>query len=175
MRAVNRALSLLLGLALLGGGVLTAVESVLVVLDRSPWVLPTRDWYASLTGTRLGDSAVLVASLVLALVGLVLLAAELRPAPSSRLPLELGWTGASLERRSAQRRLAAAANEVRGVHGAHARVRVRRGQWRVRMAVRVRDEDRDGVQDRLWAELAHLHAPEPVDLQLRVREPEEVS
>lgn len=171
MPAVNRVLSLLLGLVLLGGGLLTAVEATGVALDRSPWIVPGDDWYASLTSTRLGDRSVLITAVVIGSVGLALLVAQLRPRRAGRLPIEVSWPGGSLERRSAQRRLSEAANAVRGAGAARTRVRMRRGQWRVEAAVRAPGEARDTVETGLREELARLRAPTPVDLRLRIREP----
>lgn len=176
MRTLNRVLSLLLGLALLGGGLLTAGESALVALDDSPWLIPADDWYANLTSTRLGDRSVLLTAIGIGVAGVILLLAEIRPWAPQRLPIDVGRPDqAWLERRSAQRRLTAAANAVRGVGAARATVRVRRGGWRVDLAVRAHDEDRDAVEEGLRDELARLRAPEPIDLRLRIREPRKVA
>lgn len=177
MRVVNRLLSLLLGLALLGGGLLLAAEAALVEWDGRTRSLPTDDWYDALTTTRLGDDVVVWSAIGIALGALALLVAELRACPPRRLPLEeeLGPGRWWVARRSAQRVLARHAEVAGDVHSARTRAALRRGRWRIRVRARARHagtapEVRAAVQ----AALDRLHVPEPVRVQVHLREQRKV-
>ncbi|HTE69402.1 MAG TPA: alkaline shock response membrane anchor protein AmaP, partial [Actinomycetes bacterium] len=85
MRAFNRVLSLLLGLALLAGGLLVAAEVAAALLDRGQLVIPARRWADALRATTFADARVVFA--VVAAVGLVLFVAEARRWPKRRIPL----------------------------------------------------------------------------------------
>ncbi|MET1050151.1 MAG: hypothetical protein ABWZ55_11015, partial [Acidimicrobiales bacterium] len=58
MRAFNRVLSLLLGLALLVGGLLVAAEVAAALLDRDELVIPARRWADELRATTFIDTRV---------------------------------------------------------------------------------------------------------------------
>ena len=85
MRAFNRVLSLLLGLALLVGGLLVAAEVAAALLDRGELVIPARRWAEELRATTFADAQVVFG--VVAAVGLVLFVAEARRWPKRRIPL----------------------------------------------------------------------------------------
>ena len=85
MRAFNRVLSLLLGLALLAGGLLVAAEVAAALLDRGELVIPARRWADELRATTFADARVVFG--VVAAVGLVLFVAEARRWPTQRVPL----------------------------------------------------------------------------------------
>ena len=85
MRAFNRVLSLLLGLALLAGGLLVAAEVASALLDRGELAIPARRWADELRATTFADARVVFG--VIAAVGLVLLVAEARRWPTRRIPL----------------------------------------------------------------------------------------
>ena len=85
MRAFNRVLSLLLGLALLVGGLLVAAEVAAALLDRGELVIPARRWADELRATTFADARVVFG--VVAAVGLVLFVAEARRWPKQRVPL----------------------------------------------------------------------------------------
>ena len=85
MRAFNRVLSLLLGLALLAGGLLVAAEVAAALLDRGELIIPARRWADELRATTFTDTRVVFG--VIAAVGLVLFVAEARPWPKRRIPL----------------------------------------------------------------------------------------
>ncbi|MPZ27938.1 MAG: hypothetical protein GEV12_16380 [Micromonosporaceae bacterium] len=129
MRVINRLASLLLGLALLAGGLLAAVEAVLVWLDRAPLLIDRQGWYDTLTTTRFSDNGFLVVAIVVGLAGLLLLVLQLRRWRPTRLsvPAAQGW---HVQRRSAERLLAGVAGGASGVSTARVRLRERRGDWR---------------------------------------------
>lgn len=151
MRVINRVASLLLALALLAGGVLAAVEAVLVGLDRAPLLVDRQDWYERLTTTRFSDGGLLAVAIVVGLLGLLVLVLQLRRWRPTRLPVPAaqGW---HVQRKSAERLLAGAAGGASGITTARVRLRERRGDWhpfvtavgdptaRTRVEAAVRDE-----------------------------------
>ena len=143
MRVVNRLAGIVLALLLIGGGLLVIAETVLFLADRPPWLLPLESWRDTLSSTELADRAVLATAIVALVVGLGVLILQLRRVTPNRLraapPTDAGPApdGADpkghpdwwLQRRSVERRTAAAAQSVWGVHDAQAHARGRRGRW----------------------------------------------
>jgi hypothetical protein len=177
MRTFNRIASLVLGLALIVGGLLVAVESVLAAFHRRPWLLPSQRWYEIFNGTRLSDQSMMVVAAALGLVGLVLLLAESRPWPPHRLPAHPATTDANAEwwvlRGPAERRLTAAVADLTSVNRARVRLRGRH-RWMVNVRAEARDERRTGIEEAINTELARLAAPVPATVRLRLRKPRRV-
>lgn len=177
MPVLNRLASLLLGLVLLAGGLLVAVNGVLALTGRHPWPVRVDRWYPTLTGTALGSHAVLVAGAGLAALGVVLLVTQVRPWAPARLsvvavgPPRVWW----VHRRSVEHRVADAANAVAGVDRARARLRGRAVRWRLRVSAVARPDARDAVEDAVRDELARLSAPEPARLRIALRRPKRVA
>jgi hypothetical protein len=124
---LNRLAALLLALALLAGGLLAAVEVVLVGLGWSSPVIDRAGWYRSLTSIRFSDGGFLAVAAGVALVGLLILLLQLRRWRPTRLPVAAG--GWHVQRRSAERVLAGVAGDQPGVVRASVRLRGRRGGW----------------------------------------------
>ena len=122
MRVANRVVAAVLGLGLLVGGLLVAVEIVVAGFDRRPWVLPHDDWYAS-ARTRTWESAparwIFIGLVAAGLLLLFLQLARRRPAAMALTP---GAVPADLARRSLERSLAREATAVDGVAAAKAKV-----------------------------------------------------
>ena len=122
MRIANRVLAAVLGLALLVGGLIVAVEIVVAGFDRRPWVLPHDEWYRS-ARLRTWDSAPprwIFIGLVAA--GLALLLFQLARRRPTALALGPGAVPADVGRRSLERSLAREATRVDGVAAAKARI-----------------------------------------------------
>ncbi|MFC8298128.1 DUF6286 domain-containing protein [Micromonospora orduensis] len=128
MRTVNRAASLALSVALLVGGTLLAAQALLATLDRpAPAIVPV-GWYGTLTTTRWQDPSVRTVAVGGVLLGLVILAAQLRRWTPVRLDAG-GRDGWYLRRRCVERLLTDAAGAVPGVRRARVRIRRRGEQW----------------------------------------------
>jgi hypothetical protein len=168
MRAVNRLLGLLLGLALVAGGPLAAVDGALALLDRPPWPIRFDRWLGRLTDTALRDPGVVAVAVGVGAVGLVLLFLQLRPWAPRRLAIDDGWW---VQRRSVEQHLAGALDSVNGVHGGRARLRGRGSRWRLKVSAQGRPPSRTAVRDAVRAELATLRAPDGVPLRVSLREP----
>ena len=69
MWAVNRVASSVLGIVLLVGGLLAAIEAAVLAAGRSPWLVPLDRWHATLSSMALSDSRVLGASIVVGVIG----------------------------------------------------------------------------------------------------------
>lgn len=177
MRTLNQVVSLLLGIILLAGGLLLAVEAVLAVAGQGSWLVPADNWYRFLTETTLGDQVVLIVALGLAVFGLVLLIAELRPWPPTRLPVHFETADGRwwVTRRAAERRLASAAEEVGGVSGARAKVRTRRGRWKVGVRAEAREDAQQAAEQAVRETLERLGSPPESSARVRLVRPRRVS
>ncbi|MCW3841574.1 hypothetical protein ONA70_15840 [Micromonospora yasonensis] len=165
MRTVNRVATLLLAVALLAGGVLVALAGLLAALG-GPGPLPT-GWPATLAATRWRDAPVRVVAAGVTLLGLVVLAAELRRWRPVRLRLP-GNDGWHLHRRSVERRLARAARSVPSVRRARVRVRRRGDAWRPRVTATGDPAARADVEFALRRELDRLAAPHRDRIEVRL-------
>jgi hypothetical protein len=174
MRAFNRVLSLLLGLALLAGGLLVAAEVAAALLDRGELVIPARRWAEELRATTFADARVVFG--VVAAVGLVLLVAEARRWPKQRVPLaddqQRSWW---LLRRSLEQHLGRAVTTGTGATGARARVRPQRRRLRVRLDADVAPTARPAVEQRAAQVLDQLIGPDRSRIRVRIRRRERVA
>ncbi|MBE1490596.1 DUF6286 domain-containing protein [Plantactinospora soyae] len=157
MRLVNRLATLLLALALLGGGLLLIAEVVTVALNRPSLVVDRTGWYQTLTSVRLENAWVRTVIIGLGVLGLLILSGQLLRWKPDRLPSRLadGW---HLQRRSVERHLAMAADGVPGVASTNARVRRDGIGWRTRIRAVGADSSRSEVEKAIRRELARLGA-----------------
>jgi hypothetical protein len=172
MRTTNRILSALLGLCLIVAGLAVAIEMALIAAGRSPVVLPLDRWYQSLRSVSLDDGRFLVIAVAVGLIGLVLLVAELRPWPPTRVQANAA-AGAplSISRRSVERRVETAATTA-GVSRARSEVRGKPTRWRLKLRAVGWPDRRDAVTDAVRAELARLYAPSDVPINVSLRRPQ---
>ncbi|MFC5926657.1 DUF6286 domain-containing protein [Micromonospora vulcania] len=167
MRTVNRVASLLLAAALLVGGALLAVQSLLVTLRRPTPLLDQSGWYDALTSTRWRDPTVRAAAGAAVLVGLAVLVAQLRRWTPLRLRVDEG-DGWYLHRRCVERRLADAAGAVPGVRRARVRIRRRGTQWHPRVRASGDPAARAEVEFAVHQELHRLAAPRTGRIDVRL-------
>ncbi|MDG4781549.1 Asp23/Gls24 family envelope stress response protein [Micromonospora sp. WMMD961] len=167
MRVVNRAASSLLAVVLLAGGVVLAVQALLVTLGRPASLLARTRWYDALTGTRWHDPDVRTGAGAAVLLGLVILVAQLRRWRPARLRLDErdGW---HLRRRCVERRLTLAAGTVPGVRRARVRVRRRADQWRPRVRATGDPAAHAEVEFAVRQELRRLAAPRTGRVEIRL-------
>jgi len=142
VRVVNRLAGIVLALLLIAVGLLVIAETVLFLAGRPPWLLPLESWRDRLSSTELADRAVLATAIVMLVVGLGVLLLQLRRVTPTRLrtappagsppgegPDPKSHADWWLQRRSVERRTAAAAQSVWGVHDTQAHARGRPGRW----------------------------------------------
>lgn len=179
MRVVNRLLALVVGLVLLAGGLLAAVNGVLAAADRRPWPVDVARWYGPLTRTRLSAPVVLGVSVGIGVVGLVVLIAELRPWAPTRLSLRHAHASDTVawwvHRRSVERQVSAAVDTVAGVSETRSRLRGRGARWRLVVRPRGRADARPEVREAVQAELDRIAAPAEVRLRITMRRPKRVA
>ncbi|MBQ0901190.1 DUF6286 domain-containing protein [Micromonospora sp. U21] len=167
MRTANRVASLLLAATLLAGGALLAVQALLITLDRPAPLLAPTGWYDTLTSARWRDPGVRAVAGGAVLLGLAVLAAQLRRWTPVRLRVDErdGWY---LHRRCVERRLADAASTVPGVRRARVRVRRRGAEWRPRVRATGDPAARAEVEFAVHQELHHLAAPRTGRIEVRL-------
>jgi hypothetical protein len=178
MRVVNRLASIVLALLLIAVGLLVVAETVLYLTDRPPWLLPLESWRDTLAGTDLSDSTVLAVSIVALVAGLAVLILQLRRVTPTRLrsagsgepgsqPPTRWW----LQRRSVERRAAAAAQSVWGVHDVKAHAHGRPEQWTLSVTGSggTGDDSREAVTSAVQRELTRLSAPPDVPVSVSLR------
>ena len=120
MRVANRPLAFILAAALLAVSVVVIVEVIGFAVHHSPLLVHWTTWSAWAGKTHWADFVIRFWAGVLIVVGLVLLALELRPSRVTRLPLESAGqaTDAAVTRRGLARMLRAEAARVDGITGA---------------------------------------------------------
>ncbi|WP_197322172.1 DUF6286 domain-containing protein [Saccharomonospora sp. NB11] len=178
MRVFNRLLATLLCLALVAGGVLVIVEVIAELVGRGPAIW---DWRAAqrwAESTSWQDVVVRIVCVALLVVGLVLLAAEVKRPRLRRLraahdpdtdarPVDTAYT-----RRGVTAAVRAAVAEVDGVHTARVKVKRRR----VKVAATTRIDDKAAVRrlkesavEAARSSLHRLHLRSTPSVRVRVR------
>ncbi|WP_433121212.1 Asp23/Gls24 family envelope stress response protein [Micromonospora sp. CA-246542] len=167
MATVNRVASFLLGVALLAGGALLAAQALLVTLDVPTPPLVRPGWYEALTSTHWADPGVRAAAGAAVLLGLVVLAAQLRRWTPVRLRVDErdGW---HLRRRCVERRLTEAVDTVPGVRRTRARVRRHSDRWRPRLHATGDPAARAEVEFAVRQELRRLARPHVDRVEIRL-------
>ncbi|MEV7328005.1 Asp23/Gls24 family envelope stress response protein [Micromonospora sp. NPDC093244] len=167
MRTVNRAASLALSVVLLVGGTLLAAQALLATLGRpAPAIVPA-GWYDTLTTARWHDPNVRTAAVGAVLLGLVILAAQLRRWTPVRLHAgeRDGWY---LRRRCVERRLTDAAGTVPGVRRARVRIRGRGERWHPRVRATGDPAARAEIEYAVHQELRNLAPPRRGHVEIRL-------
>jgi hypothetical protein len=118
MRLINRLLAALLSLVLIVGGVLVVVEVVAERLGRGPAIVDWPRLYDWAKRTSWQQGSVRVASIVLVLLGLLLLAAELKRSKPTRLAVRSSETDAAYTRRGVAATIRSAVSDVDGITSA---------------------------------------------------------
>ena len=169
MRAFNRVLSLLLGLALIAGGLLMVAEVVTAFVRDTPWPIRVDQWAATLRQQAFADTLPRVVFLTAATVGLVLLVAEARPWPKRSLALttddQRSWW---LYRRSAERQVARAVRSGTSATAAKVRQRPRGRTWRLRVGVTASPEARPDIEQQARAAVQRLGGPQDAPVRVRI-------
>ena len=131
MRLVNRPLAFILAAAVNVACVIVIIEVIAFHIKSGPLVLHWTTWYHWASRTRWNQLVVQVWSAILIVIGLLILALELKPRRITRLRLHSreDATDAAVTRAGLARSLRAAAAGVDGI--SDATVKVRRGRARV--------------------------------------------
>ena len=139
MRLLNRPLAFILAAALIAGSVVVIAEVIGFASHHSPLLVHWTTWYHWGRKTRWDDFVVRVWSAVLILIGIIILALELKPRRTTRLPLQShDATDAAVTRRGLARMLRASATGVDGISSATVKVRRHRATITAASAARGR-------------------------------------
>jgi Ni/Fe-hydrogenase subunit HybB-like protein len=173
MRVLNRPLAFLLALALIAGCVIVISEVFGVAVGKSPLLVHWTTWYQWAHRTRWNAGVIRVWSAVLIIIGLVILAVELKPSRVTRLPLRSGddATDAAVTRRGLAGTLRAAATGVDGISSATVKVRRRDARITAASGARARpaaEAMTEPVTQALRARLDALDLRHPPRLKVRV-------
>jgi len=124
VRIFDRVLSAVLGLALMVGGLVTAIEIVLAGLGRSPWLLPHDRWAEIARTTTWSDTDVRPIAAGLIAAGVVLLVVEAARRRPEALTLAAGASGvvSELDRQGVERWMVQRVERVEGVSAAGVRI-----------------------------------------------------
>lgn len=124
MRVANRPLALILAAALLTVAVVVIAEVIGFAINHSPLLVPWPTWYHWASATHWNAMVVRFWATVMMIVGLVLLAMELKRRRATRLSLRSTdeATDATVTRRGLARMLRTEAARVDGITGATVRV-----------------------------------------------------
>jgi hypothetical protein len=172
MRVVNALLSLLLGLALVAGGILVAVEAVATAVGAGPFAIPVTSWASLLEHRQLHDPWAIAGFAAATGVGALLLLTELRPWRPLRLAIGVdGPTSWWLSRRSVEEQVQRATLAAAPAWHAAASVRPRHRRWEVRLRAVARTDARPAIAQAAEAGLARLGAPQESRVRLRIRPP----
>ena len=158
MVIVNRLLALVLGAAILAGGLLVMLEAIWAWTGSGFVWIPEQQWLHAFKTTEWSKNLVIAISVGVALVGLILLLAELRPQRKRLAPFETDHDSWFLLRRSAEgyldRRLEAT------VPTTPIKTRLNpKGRWRVKVSAKAASSTRPALEAAAKAELERLHAP----------------
>ncbi|NBE96097.1 hypothetical protein FE391_08015 [Nonomuraea sp. KC401] len=171
-RPRRRIPAIVAGLLLMLLGLLVAAETISGLVGRPLRLVPYDGMLAWASATLWSNPLFLLASAVVTLLGLALLAAALVPGRPGMVPVRSGDPGliVGLRTRTVARALAHAAEEVPGVHAA--RARMRGSTVVVTAATSGWDKERFGteVRDAVLTRLAAMEPVEPYRVVVNVKE-----
>jgi Family of unknown function (DUF6286) len=173
MRLVNRPLAFILAAALAVASIFVIIEVIAFAAKHGPVALPWTTWYRWAGRTRWDQLVIQLWSGILIVIGLAILAVELKPPRVTRLPLRSSHdaTDAALTRRGLAGALRTAATGIDGISAAAVTVRRRRASVVATAAARGRDAAdalRQPVTQALQDELDSLDLRHPPGLTVRV-------
>jgi hypothetical protein len=168
MRATDRVLSFLLGLALAAAGVLTLVNIVLAERGMSWWPHALWAWARRLTTTPRNDMAFQVTAAVVLAAGILLLVSQLRPWAPADLPVAGGEGTWKIRRRSAEHHLASSAGAIPGTYATDARVRTTKNRWDALVTVDAQSDQQSQIEDAVRAAMTAIGAPEGSTSRVRL-------
>lgn len=170
MIIVNRVLAAAVALALIALAIIVPVEVVRAFSGRRYWTVPHPRWAQELRDTTWDAGLVRTICILVAVVGLLLLLAELKRRRPSALPLAPLAAGveAATTRRSLQKVLQNTAQEVDGVDSATARVKRRSATITASPGVRAPDGLEQQITERVSRRLDAIGLAAPPRLKVKL-------
>jgi hypothetical protein len=170
---VNRPLAFILAAALVVASVFVIIEVIAFAANHAPVVLPWTTWYRWASRTRWDQLVIQLWSGILIVIGLAILAVELKPPRATRLPLRSSHdaTDAALTRRGLAGALRTAATGIDGISAAAVTLRRHHASVTATAAARgpaATDALRQPVTQALQEQLDSLDLRHPPHLTVRV-------
>ena len=160
IRVVNRLLVLILGFALLVGGLLVIIEGAWNWTNSGFVVLPGSQWLKSFETTPWSDKSTILWSLAGAVVGLILVLLEIRPHRKRVVSFSTDTSGKwQLLRRSTEAHLQRRLEAQVPTSPIRARLKPGARRWSLRLTARAASSSRPTLEAAGRKELAALHAP----------------
>ncbi len=173
MRLTNRVIASVVGVLLLAGGVLTAIEIAIAYVGGNRWVVPYDAWYRHARSGSWSSGGVRGLLIVTTLIGLALLVVQLFRRPPAALMIRSESDATySVRRRSVEQSLVRRAQSVDGIDSAHAKIDRRTVKVRARSNRRVPGDLEAALERCLTTSVEHLELADPprVHVRLRLRE-----
>jgi hypothetical protein len=168
MRVANRLLVFVVGAALLAGGLLVILEGIWTWTNSGFVWIPGDEWLSSFKTTPWSANVVIVISGAVGAVGLVLLAAQLKPQPKRLLVFPTDVPGEwRLVRRSTQRRIARRVASEVPVSPVRARLKGRARSWKLTVKARAAQSSAPALKEAAERELSRLRAPQGSRVRVR--------
>lgn len=172
MRALNRIVALVLGLAAATGAVILGTEVVLLASEREEWVVPRSEWRQNLRSLQWDDSTLTLVLGIALVAGLALFIAQLVSRRSPRLHVRSDDPGrrVSITRRGLEGQLARLAD--RDPEVLSPAVKLTRRKALLSAAFPTRTEGQEiGLRLRTLADdrLEHAQLERPLRVQVRLR------
>ncbi len=170
MRTLNRAIVAIVGLALLAGGVLAAIEIAVAFAGGKPWVLPYDAWYRNARTHDWQNGTARAVFVLLAATGLILLALQvLRRRPSTVALHSDSAVTYTLRRRNLEQSLTRSVRNVDGVESAAVKI----GRHAVRIDARshrqLPGDVKPSIQTTVEARLRELQLEDPPAVRTNLR------
>lgn len=170
MRAlINRLVVLAVGAALAALGVVAIVEAVLTGVGAGFVWFPGRSWLRTLETTSWSNPTVEIVGIIVAIIGLLLLAVQLAPRRKKTAPIATAAGRWQLARRSGERHLERTLAEEPSTSGVKVRLRPHRRTWRVAVRVRSERAQADALRQRVTDELRRLGAPASPRIKVKAK------
>jgi hypothetical protein len=158
MVIVNRLLALVLGAAILAGGLLVMLEAIWAWTGSGFVWIPEEQWLRAFKTTEWSDNLVIAISIGVALVGLILLVVQLRPQRPRLAPFKTDHDSWWLLRRSAESHLGRRLETA--VPTSPIKIRLNpRLRWRLKVTAPAATSTRPTLESAAKAELERLRAP----------------
>jgi hypothetical protein len=173
MRIANRIIASVIGVLLLAGGVLTAVEIAIAYAGGSRWVLPYDAWYRHARSDSWDSGGVRGLLIAVALIGLTILILQLLRRPPATLTIRSDTDATySVRRRSVERSLVRSAEGLDGIDTARAKIDRRTVRVKARSNRRLPGDLKVALERSVNAGVHKLELVEPprVQVSLRLRE-----
>ena len=173
MRLLNRPLAFILAAALAAASVILIVEVIEFAVGSGPVIVHWTTWYHWANTTKWNAQVIRIWSAILIVIGVLILALELKPRRITRLRLRSDneATDAALTRGGLAGTLRAAANGIDGIRDADVIVRRRRARIAAKSAARGRaaaEPLRQPVTQAVDDRLNSLNLQHPPRLKVRV-------